>query len=75
MPLTTLFQWVFDVTIFHEHYTVGQDGSLAFLALIYIFAGLKFVLYDSKQEAKKAKLKELKASLAMKHSQELEEGD
>ena len=53
MPLTTLFQWIFDVTLFKIHYTVGQDISLAFLGALYVFQGLKYMLWDAKKAAKK----------------------
>ena len=51
MPLTTLFQWIFDVTLFKIHYTVGQDISLAFLFSLYVFQGLKYALWDAKKAA------------------------
>ena len=37
IPLTTLFQWVFDVSIFHISYTWIQNAGLLFLMLIYVF--------------------------------------
>ena len=50
IPLTTLFQWVFDVTIFSVHYTYWQDGALIYLCLLYVFQGLKYMCYDAKKK-------------------------
>jgi len=62
VPLTTMFQWVFDVALFHVHYTMGQDLSLAFLALLYLFQGLKFILIDSKKKNKQ-EIEKIKSDL------------
>jgi len=35
IPLQTMFQWVFDVTIFHIHYSPMQDTGLGYLVVIY----------------------------------------
>ena len=53
IPLTTLFQFVFDVALFHIHYTWIQDAALGYLMLLYVFQGLKFMVYDSKKKAGK----------------------
>ena len=37
IPVTTLFQWVFDITIFSIDYSWIQELGLAYLMLIYIF--------------------------------------
>ena len=50
------------MTLFHEHYTMGQDISLAFLALLYIFQGLKYVLIDSKKKEQKENAKKVRAT-------------
>lgn len=50
IPLTTLFQWVFDVTIFSVHYTYYQDAALGYLCLLYLFQGLKYMCYDAKKK-------------------------
>ena len=51
IPLTTLFQFVFDVSLFHIHYTWQQDAALGFLALLYVGQGLKYMCLDSKKKA------------------------
>ena len=53
IPLMTLFQWVFDVSLFHVYYTPLQDIALAYLFLLYLYQGLKYALYDSKKKAEK----------------------
>lgn len=53
IPLTTLFQFVFDVALFHIHYTWIQDAALGYLMLLYVFQGLKFIIVDSKKKAAK----------------------
>ena len=56
----TLFQWVFDVTLFHVYYTPLQDIALGYLFLLYLFQGLKYSLYDSKKKAAKKEEKDKK---------------
>lgn len=50
IPLTTLFQWVFDITIFSVHYTYWQDGALGYLCMLYVFQGLKYMCWDAKKK-------------------------
>ena len=50
IPLQTMFQWVFDVSIFKLHYTMVQNMGLAYLVLIYAGQGVKHVVYDSKKK-------------------------
>ena len=35
-PLTTIWTWIFDVTLFSVHYTVVQDAALGYLCLLYL---------------------------------------
>lgn len=49
IPLTTLFQFVFDVLLFHVHYTWIQDAALGYLCLLYVFQGLKYIYYDARK--------------------------
>jgi len=37
IPLTTLFQFAFDVLLFKISYTYIQDGALGYLMLLYFF--------------------------------------
>ena len=55
IPLTTLFQFIFDITIFRDdvHYTNAQYGALAYLFSLYIVIGLKFQLVDAKKAKEK----------------------
>lgn len=53
IPLTTLFQFVFDVLLFKISYSYVQDGALGYLMLLYVFQGLKYLLYDSKKKDEK----------------------
>ena len=48
MPLITLFQWVFDISILGIGYSWIQDIGLAYLAIIYVFQGIKHAR-DSKK--------------------------
>ena len=56
-PLSTLWQVVFDMSLFGARYTLIQYIGLVILFLIYIFQGVKFALYDlpkaKKREAAK----------------------
>eukprot|EP00354_Favella_ehrenbergii_P007808 CAMPEP_0170453044 /NCGR_PEP_ID=MMETSP0123-20130129/1756_1 /TAXON_ID=182087 /ORGANISM="Favella ehrenbergii, Strain Fehren 1" /LENGTH=326 /DNA_ID=CAMNT_0010715283 /DNA_START=536 /DNA_END=1517 /DNA_ORIENTATION=+ len=63
IPLTTLFQWVFDISIFGIHYSWIQDAGLAYLMLIYILQGLKYAFIDSKKKAKMLAEHDLKKSM------------
>ena len=62
-PISILFQWIFDVALFHVHYTKFQDGSLAFLFLLYSIQGLKYVFFDAKQKTKRLEERDLKKSI------------
>ena len=53
IPLTALFQFIFDVAIFHISYSYIQYGALGYLSLLYVFQGLKYALYDSKKKEEK----------------------
>ena len=68
IPLTTMFQWVFDVTIFGIHYTMVQDIGLGYLVVIYAGQGLKYALYDNKKKKQKEE-EHKKKKLARTHSQ------
>jgi len=65
IPLSSLFQFAFDVTLFHVTYTLIQYSALGYLMLLYVFQGLKYVLYDSKKKAKKQDERERKKSVAV----------
>ena len=52
-PLTTLWQFLFDITIFNVPYTLMQYVGLAYLFTIYIFQGLKFLLWDLPKQRKR----------------------
>ena len=45
-PLSTLWQFFFDVFVFGKVYTTTQYCGLGVLFLIYILQGVKFVVYD-----------------------------
>lgn len=49
-PLTTLWQFLFDVLIFHNIYTLVQYIGLAFLFGLYIFQGIKYICWDAPRE-------------------------
>ena len=44
---------MFDVFLFHVPYTTMQYVGLGFLFSLYLFQGLKFVLYDLPREKKR----------------------
>ena len=44
---------MFDVFLFHVPYTTMQYIGLGFLFSLYLFQGLKFVLYDLPREKKR----------------------
>lgn len=44
---------MFDVFLFHVPYTAMQYVGLGFLFSLYLFQGLKFVLYDLPREKKR----------------------
>ena len=44
---------MFDVLLFNVKYTAMQYGGLAFIFALYVFQGLKFVLYDLPKEKKR----------------------
>ena len=68
VPLQTMFQWIFDITIFKIHYNWIQDIGLAYLALIYIFQGLKYAMCDAKAKEKKQEEHKLKQSILRSQS-------
>lgn len=69
-PLTILFQWIFDITLFGIHYSYIQDGSLAYLFLVYLVHGLWYVCVDSKKKEelleKNDLMKSIKASVVVR---------
>ena len=60
-PLTTLWQFCFDVFLFKETYTLMQYLGLVALFAIYVFQGLKFLVWDLPRSKKRqaAKLAEI----------------
>ncbi len=60
-PLSTLWQFFFDLFIFNQQYNTTQYVGLGILFAIYILSGVKFLVYDlpaaKKREA--AKLQEV----------------
>lgn len=52
-PLTTLWQFLFDVLIFKVPYTLLQYIGLGWLFTVYIFQGLKVVIYDRPKQKKR----------------------
>lgn len=63
IPVTTLFQWIFDITIFKIHYSLIQECGLGYLMLIYIFQGIKYVACDAKKKAKQLEEHDMKKSI------------
>ena len=59
IPSTTLFQFIFDVTIFGITYTAYQYGALSYLFLLYVFQGVKYI-YDDKAKKRKVEAKILR---------------
>ena len=56
-PSCILFQFIFDISVFHVAYTKGQYWSLFYLAVLYIFQALKSVFWDRKKREKKQEVK------------------
>lgn len=69
IPLTTLFQFAFDVTIFHVHYTYIQYGALGYLTMLYVFQGLKYACYDTKKKEQRREEKVRTRSIAASERQ------
>ena len=53
----TLWQFLFDVLIFHVVYTFIQYIGLGLLFSLYIFQGLKYLLFDLPRNRKREQLK------------------
>ena len=66
IPLTTLFQFLFDITLFRNDvsYSMWQLIALGYLTMLYVVIGLKFLVIDSKKAKQKEKAKEMRQSLA-----------
>ena len=45
-PLTVLFQFIFDVTLFKIAFSPLQYGAIGFLGLLYIVRGVKYASVD-----------------------------
>ena len=52
-PLTTVWQVVFDLTIFGKSYNLLQWLGLSLLFMVYIFSGLKFLIWDLPKQKKR----------------------
>ena len=52
-PLTVLFQFIFDVTLFKIAFSPVQYGAIGFLGLLYIVRGVKYALVDRKRRKKR----------------------
>ena len=52
IPLTMLFQWVFDITIFSIRYSWVQDVGLSYLMVIYAFQGVKYAVEEARKKRK-----------------------
>ena len=52
-PLTTVWQVVFDLTIFGKSYNLLQWLGLSILFMVYIFTGLKFLIWDLPKQKKR----------------------
>ena len=48
-----MYSFCFDVFLFHVPYTTTQYAGLGFLFSLYLFQGLKFVLWDLPHEKKR----------------------
>jgi len=64
-PLTTLEQFMFDVFLFHEPYTVAQYCGIGYLFMIYTIQGVKYVWVDlpkdrQRDDKKRAAIAEIK---------------
>ena len=46
-------QFCFDVFLFHTPYTIAQYCGLGYLFCLYIFQGIKFVVWDLPREKKR----------------------
>ena len=55
MPIITLFQWAFDISILGISYSWIQEIGLAYLGAVYIFQGVKYAV-ESKQNKNKNKV-------------------
>ena len=53
----TLQQFIFDLFLFHVHYTPVQYAGLAYLFALYAFQGLKFLFFDLPKERERDELK------------------
>jgi len=52
-PLTTLFQFLFDILLFHEPFTMMQYIGLGWIFVLYVFQGFKFLIWDLPKERKR----------------------